>query len=208
MPIMKSIQAPNGATVTFHKAVQAAVDIVSGTVAVNVASWSTEDDHNAGSGLVWMWSMDMAKAALADIDGALALAAPFSGGTVVSDQSATLATEKVRAWARIKSERDAAIAVGFTWNGSTFDSDDLSIQRIQGAVQMATLSAAAGQPFSIQWTLADNSTRMLSGPDMVAVGLALGAFVARTFATGVSLRQAIDAAMTNDEVRSITWAAS
>ena len=45
----------------------------------------------------------------------------------------------------------------FLGAGSAFDSDRESQARIMGAVQMATLAAAAQQLFTIAWTLADNT---------------------------------------------------
>jgi hypothetical protein len=205
MPISKPIMTPNGAGVSFHKAMKANVDLVAGTVALDVASWSNEADHNAGSGLVWMWPLDMPMTALADIDAAILRVAPFNGGTVVSDLSASLDAEKVRTWARIKAARDASIASGFTWDGAVFDSDDLATQRIQGAVQLAVLAAGAGQAFFMDWTLFDNTTRALSGADMIAVGVALGSFVQVRFAAGVALRAQVEAATSLDQLQQLAW---
>lgn len=205
MPISKTIVTPTGVPVTFHKAMMAAVDFVKGTVSLDVASWCDESTHNAGAGLVWMWPMAMPLSALADLDAALALSAPFDGGTVVSDLSASLDAEKVRAWARIKDARDTAVAAGFTWDGSKFDSDNLATQRIGDAVTLAMLAASVGQPFSIDWTLFDNTTRTLAGADMIAVGIALGSFVQAAFATGVALRAQINAATTQEAVKAVVW---
>jgi hypothetical protein len=205
MPILKNITAPNGAIVGFHKAMQASVNIGMNSVTVNVASWTSEDDYFAGKGLVWMWAMDTTLAALSDIDAMLSISDPFGGGTIIVDGGGTLAAARLRAWARIKDARDAAIASGFTWNGLVFDSDDVSQQRIQGGVQLASMAAANGQEFSIDWTVADNTTRTLSGVDMIAVGVALGAWVTSNFAAGVALRAQINAATSIDQLAEITW---
>lgn len=108
-------------------------------------------------------------------------------------------------WNDIKTARDAEIFGGFTWNGYLFDSDEVSQQRIQGAAQMASLSAAAGRSFSIDWTMADNTTHTLSGEDMMNVGLALGDFLQATFAKGVSLRNQINSAKVKADVLAVTW---
>lgn len=113
----------------------------------------------------------------------------------------TLADLKAQQWTQIKQSRSAAEYAGFTWDGSTFDSDAISQQRITGAVTMAQLNPA----FEIDWTLADNTIRTLSAPDMISVGLALGVHVATVFAKGQALRAQIEAAATREEVESIVW---
>lgn len=205
MPILKSITAPNGAAVGFHKAMQASVDLSTQRVAINVASWASEEAYIAGNGLVWMWPVDAGPSALADVDPALTLIAPFDGGTVVTDGALTLDAAKLRQWALVKDARDAAQFGGFTWDGSTFDSDAMSQQRIMGAVQLAMMAAAAAQDYSVDWTLADNSTRTLAGANVLAVGEALGALVKGAFDRGVTLREQINAATTVEAVQAVAW---
>lgn len=104
-------------------------------------------------------------------------------------------------WQQIKLARSAAESGGFTWDGSTFDSDSDAQRRISGAVTLAGLSPE----FSIDWTLADNTTRALGAADMVAVGVALGAHVNAQHAAGRALRQQIDEATTAEQVESVHW---
>jgi hypothetical protein len=113
----------------------------------------------------------------------------------------TLADLKAEKWRNIKANRDAAEHGGFTWDGSVFDSDALSQQRITGAVTLAQMSPA----FTTVWTLANNSTRTLSAADMFAVGMALGTHVATQFLQGQLLREQIDDAATAQEVEAIHW---
>jgi len=103
-------------------------------------------------------------------------------------------------WGEIKQARTAAEYGGFDWHGSTFDSDATSQARIQGAVQLAGLSA----DFSIDWTLADNSVRALSAADMIAVGAALGLHVSAQFAKARVLREQIEAASA-EELTLLDW---
>lgn len=110
-------------------------------------------------------------------------------------------------WAAIKSAREAAEFGGFTWDGSTFDSDRESQSRIQGAAQLATLAMLSSQQFSVDWTLADNTVRTLSGADMLAVGQQMGVHIMTTHATGRALRDATEAATTSEELGTITWPA-
>jgi hypothetical protein len=104
-------------------------------------------------------------------------------------------------WLAIKSARSQAEYAGFAWDGSTFDSDPVSQQRLVAAVTQAQMDAA----FSIGWTLKDNSVRQLDAVQMKAVGAALGAHVATQFAHGQGLRVRIEAATTAAEVALMVW---
>lgn len=94
----------------------------------------------------------------------------------------TLAQHQADKWTAIKAARDAIEFGGFTWDGSTFDSDPQSQSRIQGAAQLATLAMIASQAFSVDWTLATNAVRTLTGADMLAVGQAMGVHIMTTHA--------------------------
>lgn len=76
-----------------------------------------------------------------------------------------LETAKAAQWEIVKAARDAVIYGGFTYNGGTYDSDQISQSRIQGAVQLAAIATQSNQPFSLVWTLADNSTVTLDAPE-------------------------------------------
>jgi len=122
------------------------------------------------------------------------------GQWVVSDPR-TLQDLKDAQWALIKQARSQAEYAGFTWDGSTFDSDAISQNRITGAVTLAQLSST----FTIDWTLATNQVRTLNQSEMLQVGAALGAHVQTQFAKGQSLRVQIDAATTQAEVEAVVW---
>ena len=62
------------------------------------------------------------------------------------------------------------------------------------AAEAAQLTAAA--PFSVDWTLADNTVRALNAQNMLDVGRALGAHIITRHAKGRALRARIDAATT------------
>lgn len=113
----------------------------------------------------------------------------------------TLEQVQTMAWGAMKTLRSQKEAAGFTWDGSTFDSDQTSQSRIMGAVQLAGMSPA----FEIPWTLKDNSVRTLSASNMAAVGTALGAHVSAIFARAQELRLEIYAATTIAAVEAITW---
>jgi hypothetical protein len=99
-------------------------------------------------------------------------------------------------WAEVRRERDRAEFGGFSWDGSRFDSDALSQQRITGAVTLAMMNSA----FLISWTLADNTVRTLTAADMIAVGVALGQHVNACQERARVLRREIDGAETVGDV--------
>jgi hypothetical protein len=111
---------------------------------------------------------------------------------------------KVQAWQRIKKARLAAEAANFACDGALYQPDK---ERIGGAVQMALMAQLAGQPFSIDWTLADNSVKTLDAAGMIAVGTALGMKVSAAFDTARALRDQIANAATIAEVDAIGWPA-
>ena len=103
---------------------------------------------------------------------------------------------KVARWVEVRRERDVAEFGGFSWDGSRFDSDALSQQRITAAVTLAMMNSA----FSIDWTLADNTVRTLTAADMIAVGVALGQHVNSCHERARVLRGEIDGAETVGDV--------
>lgn len=132
---------------------------------------------------------------------------PYSNASILAPEASDLDSAKLKRWAEIKAQRDAHEFGGFVWDGSTFDSDPISQSRITGAVVMALLAAQAGQPFAQDWTLADSQTRTLSGAEMMAVGIALGGHVGSVHASARTLRAAIEAATTPEELELLTWPA-
>ena len=112
---------------------------------------------------------------------------------------------KSQKWHEVKQHRDSAENGGFTWGGSPFDSTPISQSRIQGAVQLATLAKLTNQPFSIDWTLKDNSTRTLSSDDMIAVGQSLATHIDAQRVKARQLRERIEAATTPEQVDAILW---
>jgi hypothetical protein len=176
MPITKAIQAPSGASVEFHKAMQASVDMNTGTVSVNVASWSTDTDYLAGAGLTWMWSVELTLDALANLDVALTAVEPFDGGEIVSDPAVTLYAVKARAWAKIKDARNAAIYAGLL----------------------------ARAP-SANWTAVEDGTATLSDDDVGTMGQVFGEWVNANLRAAAALRARIDGATTADLVKQAAW---
>lgn len=113
----------------------------------------------------------------------------------------TLNDLKEATWQEIKTAREAEEFGGFEVNGYRYDSDQISQSRIQGACQLATMDVN----FTIDWTLADNTSVSHSAAEMLAVGVALGQHVSILHAKARALRQLIDTAATPEELNLVVW---
>jgi len=71
--------------------------------------------------------------------------------------------------------------------------DEASRGLITGAVVTAMCATQAGQPFSVVWTLADNTHVTLDAPGMIGMGMAVSRYVAQCHYHKVQLKAAIDA---------------
>ena len=113
----------------------------------------------------------------------------------------SLEEHKSAQWALIKAARDEAEFGGFTWDGSMFDSDQVSQARIQGAVLLAT-----GNPnFVVDWTLADNTVRSLTADDLIVLSLTLGEHVSLQHSRARNARALLDQATSISEAQAINF---
>lgn len=132
----------------------------------------------------------------------------FANGALTVVDPRTLDEVKATQIEVIKAARDAVVYGGFTWDGSTFNSDDVSQGRIGNAFNLATNATYSSATFPKIWKLADNTTRLLSASDMIAVGLALNSLIQPAFNTGAALEDQINSATTAAAVEAIVWPAS
>lgn len=133
-------------------------------------------------------------------DSAIALA---PDGSLVYPQR-SLAESKADCWFRVKNRRAAAIAGGVNVPGiGIVQSDETSKLKISGAVQMAMIAQGAGAPFSVVWTLADNSTATLDAAQMIGMGLAVGQHEYVCHSNARNFRAQIEAAATIAEIDAI-----
>lgn len=109
---------------------------------------------------------------------------------------------KLAKWAEIKASRSDEELKPIWFDGGYFDADLFSQQRISGAVQLALLS---GDEFQIEWTLADNSSRVLSKAELIGLGVALGSRTAQIFQYSQTLREQIELAQSVEDVEQISW---
>ena len=101
---------------------------------------------------------------------------------------------KVQKWTEIKIERDSLEFGGFTFEGGVYDSNQLSQSRIMNAVN-------ADLPQT--WTLADNTTRLLSFEQLKSLNKALQKHIASIHERGRIARNKIVNATSKDELAQI-----
>lgn len=214
MPILKDLKAPNGAQCSLHQVLHMETNLsqTPGAMLVRVASYVSEAEalaelpaHHWPPQAVPFTALD-ATDLVGSVEQVLIAAreSPFIGGSRVGPVT-DLEQAKARRWGEIKQLREAHEFGPLMWDGSTFDADAPAQLRIMGAVQMAAAAAGAGQPFAIDWTLADNSIRTLTGEDMQALGEALAQRISAVHETARQLREQIEAAASVQAVQSVDW---
>lgn len=115
--------------------------------------------------------------------------------------SVLLSDQKQTKWNEIKSSRDEDEFGTFVWNNHTFDCDEVSQRRIQGAVQLAALDTST----VMDWTLADNTVQTFNATELQQIGQALGAHVNACHVKARGLRDQINAAESEVELSVISW---
>jgi hypothetical protein len=126
----------------------------------------------------------------------------FAMEWIVLGDDQILESAKLSKWEIIKQHRNSAEVSPLLYNENLFDADFLSQQRISGAVQLASL---APSDWTIDWTLADNSTITLSRADVFGLGIALGQRTNDIYAYSRIVRDLIDGAHSIEQLNEIQW---
>lgn len=105
-----------------------------------------------------------------------------------------LAAVQSAVWEQIKLHRDNVIDGGAPTPSGIVDSDELSRSNIAGAALAALIAQGSSQPFSVDWTLKNNSPVTLDASEMIAVGLAVMTFTTAAHDNARALRALKDAA--------------
>jgi len=112
-----------------------------------------------------------------------------------------LEDQKSAKWQTIKLQRSEQEFGTFDWGGYTFQCDEVSQRRIQGAVQLAAIDST----MTLDWTLADNTVQTFTAAEYVQIGQALANHVSQCHERGRILRQQIQSATTEAELEAIVW---
>lgn len=106
-----------------------------------------------------------------------------------------LAQAKASLWEQVKTRREAILAAGCTVPGiGAFQMNPKAMADIHEAVTGALLAEVTGQPFSIAFTLADNSRPELTAEQMMLAGKVVGERKIAMHDHSQDLRKRIEAA--------------
>lgn len=125
----------------------------------------------------------------------------YSGGEMVP----RLDDMRRRARDRINAEREARKDAGCATPAGFVDSDPVSRANVTGAATAAIIAQSVGAPFEIAWTLFDNSTVTLDAAATIGMSLAVLAHVTAMHDVATSLKAAIDAAETAEDIEAVVW---
>lgn len=121
---------------------------------------------------------------------------------IVTIPTPTLDELKSKKREEINQARDAAEQGGFEYLGKTFDSDQISAQRISMAAQAMALAPGGA---TITWTCQDNTTIDLTAQELVGLVVALATWSNACHEKATALKAKIEAAQTAEELELITW---
>lgn len=130
---------------------------------------------------------------------------PPDGWQIYTPPAPTLEEVKQRKKSEINEERNRRETAGFLYQGKMFDGDQRSADRIQVASLAAQASINAGAPFSVTWSVMDNSTVVLDAAGVLGMVSAFAGHGEAIFEQGKALKAQVDACATVEEVNAITW---
>lgn len=119
--------------------------------------------------------------------------------------SRTLGDLKAEKWEAVKQARASAFTQPLITPFGIFQADAEGQQNIKDAVLLANNLAALDYPVAIDFTLADDSIRVMDAPAMVQVGLLLGGRVQLIRAQATALRDQIAAADSLETLATLVW---
>ena len=216
MPILKAINTGNGfsAACRVEEIVGKRNTLAEQGWAIQVGLYPDLESAREGRGLLWQLYPTLPYAAIDAADpynsAELTLTqveGDFYGGTFMPQEPTTSLDEaKAVKWAQIKTDRIRAEDAGFTVEGlGTFQSDNDSRQKITGAALAAKIAKDDGQPYQVNWTLADNSVIPLNADQMIEVGQALLVHLDEVHQRSLQLYTLVQSAETVEEVEAINW---
>jgi len=118
----------------------------------------------------------------------------------------SLAKIKLDKWEEIKAERESREFSTFTLSsGHVLNIDRDSQLRIQNAFFLAKEAKENSEPFSIDWTTANDQTFTLNALQVISMGKQVYTYITGLHAIARSLRNEILVATTKTQVLNIRW---
>ena len=97
-------------------------------------------------------------------------------------------------WGAARKQRDDAIDAGAPTPFGAVDSDEAARSNVSGAALGALIAKSANAPYSVTWTMLDNSTVALDADQMIAMALSVLMHVNACHERARELRAVIEAA--------------
>jgi hypothetical protein len=109
---------------------------------------------------------------------------------------------KITAIKRITAAKEVTLATGIEYSGKTIDLKPASLTVLYATIEVAR---ASGNEFSVDWVTVDNSILALSRADLLSLSFIIQEFTNEQVIKCRTLKDAIIAATTKEEVDSIVW---
>ena len=215
----KVITSDIGTTLNFHKVYESSVNLTTGVVTIKVGSWELENMSNNPDKITEFlikypsWKLeyhDSLEETIMRHPDWTGIGPPkpypeylwypltLSWG---SPPYPPIEEFKATKWLEIKQASTACELSSFIWDGSIFDSNSISQQRIYSAAQMAIIDPA----YTVNWTLSNNTVRTLSAEDTKNLAIALNTHINDCHQKSQLLRTKIDTATTIQQIKDIVW---
>jgi hypothetical protein len=220
MPILKNATTPNGATLSYHRAIRLSVDLLNDTAVATVISHVDESAYADGLPHAWNWEIAIPVALLSgpDVAGAVESAliaptdSPFYQGGIVSDESQSLDAAKARKLASLKSACRMQIVAGFQSDAlgvaHLYPAKDLDQTNLVGTV-VASLIAGADAAWVTPFWCADAEGawvfEMHTAGQIQQVGIASKASILAALSKNEALASTVASATTIEQVEAVTW---
>lgn len=196
--IERDFTLPDGRTLKYHQYAEPVVDFVNKKIYLLTRSY--EDDNLAEPTVLRakiafdVWDQSL----LADPDAILTtseLKLYVGEEPDIIETPDTLKNDKKK---EINKQRDLLEKAGFPYMGKVIDSDMQSVNRINTTFSAAMACFILGQPFSVEWTCADNSPLILDAEGMIGMPQALAAYGSSLHYRATDLKAMVDTITSTD----------
>lgn len=125
------------------------------------------------------------------------------GERAIATTALTVEGNRLIVWEMVRGLRNTAIDAGAPTPFGAVDSDEAARSNVSGAALGALIAKSAGAPYSVTWTMLDNSTAALDADQMIGMALAVLTHVNACHERARELRAEIEAAADMAELLAI-----
>lgn len=125
------------------------------------------------------------------------------GERALATSALTVDGNRLIVWEQVRSLRDEKIDAGAPTPFGIVDSDEQARSNVSGAALGALIAKSANAPYSVTWTMLDNSTVALDADEMIGMALAVLTHVNACHERAREFRAEIEAATNMAELLAI-----